>query len=113
MSTAKMATPAATGDAAWALVGPWYRWSKPGLPAAGRLSAPALQKFAGDDFITAFMAHRRCLPEDILRVVETVPKGWDDETWKARSIADYIASMTDRMAVQEHRELYDITQVIR
>ena len=40
----------------WLLTGPWYRWSAPGLPSAGRVSAPALQKFAGDDFIQAFMA---------------------------------------------------------
>lgn len=40
----------------WMLVGPWYRWPQPGLPAAGRQSAPALQKFAGDDFIPGFMA---------------------------------------------------------
>ncbi|MEK8086434.1 hypothetical protein WNB94_08460 [Aquabacterium sp. A3] len=40
----------------WLLSGPWYRWSAPGLPSAGRVSAPALQKFAGDDFIQAFMA---------------------------------------------------------
>jgi hypothetical protein len=40
----------------WLLTGPWYRWSAPGLPRAGRLSAPALQKFAGDDFIQSFLA---------------------------------------------------------
>jgi len=40
----------------WMLVGPWYRWPQPGLPAAGRQSAPALQKFSGDDFIPGFMA---------------------------------------------------------
>lgn len=40
----------------WRLVGPWYRWSRPGLPEDGRLSAPAIQKFAGDDFIEDFLA---------------------------------------------------------
>jgi len=39
----------------WRLVGPWYRWTQPGHPQAGRLSRPAIQKFAGDDFIDAFL----------------------------------------------------------
>lgn len=41
----------------WKLVGPWYRWSRPGHPEDGRLSRPAIQKFAGDDFIPGFLAH--------------------------------------------------------
>jgi hypothetical protein len=40
----------------WRLVGPWYRWARPGHPQDGRLSRPAIQKFAGDDFIEAFLA---------------------------------------------------------
>lgn len=40
----------------WRLVGPWYRWEHPGLPTAGRGSAPAIQKFAGDDFLEGFLA---------------------------------------------------------
>ena len=42
--------------ARWRLVGPWYRWDEPGLPAAGLKSRPALQMFAGDDFVTRFLA---------------------------------------------------------
>ena len=42
--------------ARWRLVGPWYRWDEPGLPAAGLESRPALQMFAGDDFVTRFLA---------------------------------------------------------
>jgi hypothetical protein len=45
----------AGGD--WRLVGPWYRWEHPGLPMDGRGAAPAIQKFAGDDFIEGFLAH--------------------------------------------------------
>lgn len=40
----------------WKLVGPWYRWPRPALPADGRVAAPALQKFAGGDFINEFIA---------------------------------------------------------
>uniref|UniRef100_UPI003F49150D hypothetical protein n=1 Tax=Cupriavidus yeoncheonensis TaxID=1462994 RepID=UPI003F49150D len=40
----------------WRLVGPWYRWPRPALPEDGRVSRPSIQKFAGDDFIQAFLA---------------------------------------------------------
>jgi dGTPase len=65
------------------------------------------------DLFGAFMAHRRCLPPEWLKQVENVPKGWDAQVWKARSVADYIASMTDRMALLEHKDLFDAYQVIR
>jgi len=45
---------------------------------------------------------------------ECLPNEWfartqgheDDETFRARVVADYIAGMTDRFAVQEHRRLF-------
>jgi hypothetical protein len=39
----------------WLLVGPWYRWAQAGLASSGRASAPALQKFASDDFVNDFL----------------------------------------------------------
>jgi len=33
--------------------------------------------------------------------------------WHARCVADYIASMTDRLAIMEHQDLFDAYQVIR
>jgi hypothetical protein len=39
----------------WLLVGPWYRWQRPGDPGAGRLSAPVLEKFASADFVNEFL----------------------------------------------------------
>ena len=65
------------------------------------------------DLFGAFMENRRCLPPEWLKQVENVPKGWDPKTWHARSVADYIASMTDRMAILEHKDLFDAYQVIR
>src|SRR5690606_21146253 len=53
---ASVRTRPAIAAPAWCLVGPWYRWPRPGLPEDGRLSRPAIQKFAGDDFIAAFSA---------------------------------------------------------
>ncbi|MDB5860576.1 MAG: hypothetical protein JWQ76_4265 [Ramlibacter sp.] len=39
----------------WRLVGPWYRWPRPGLPDDGRVAPAALQKFAGSDFMAQFL----------------------------------------------------------
>ena len=33
----------------------------------------------------------------------------DDKTMRARIICDYIAGMTDRFAMEEHRRLFDIS----
>ncbi|HYD18050.1 MAG TPA: deoxyguanosinetriphosphate triphosphohydrolase [Patescibacteria group bacterium] len=65
------------------------------------------------DLFEVFMEHKRCLPPDYLKQVQDVPKGWKAETWHARTVADYIASMTDRLAVLEHKELFDAYQVVR
>ncbi len=65
------------------------------------------------ELFKCFMENRRCLPPEWLAQAEDVPKGWKRDTWQARTIADYIASMTDRLAILEHRELFDIDQVMR
>ncbi|MDE2337545.1 MAG: deoxyguanosinetriphosphate triphosphohydrolase [Alphaproteobacteria bacterium] len=65
------------------------------------------------DLFGAFMANRRCLPTEWLSRAEDTPGGWKPETWRARCVADYIASMTDRLAILEHKEMFDAYQVIR
>lgn len=65
------------------------------------------------DLFDAFMKHRRCLPAEVLKQVDLIPKGWTAENWHARVAADYIASMTDRLALLEHRDLFDAYQVGR
>ncbi len=49
------------------------------------------------DLFNAFMDEPRLLPEDYQR---------EDDVAQARAIADYIAGMTDRYAIREHRELF-------
>ncbi len=54
----------------------------------------------------------RELFETFLAAPELMPQGWNlcaalDETGRARVVADYIAGMTDRFALQEHRKLTD------
>jgi len=40
----------------WTLTGPWYRWSAPGVPEAGRKSKPEIQKYAGFEFAAELLA---------------------------------------------------------
>jgi dGTPase len=65
------------------------------------------------DLFEAFMQNRRCLPAVWRKQVENAPPGWDPLVWHARSVADYIASMTDRLAILEHKDMFDAYQVIR
>ncbi|MCK4945341.1 MAG: deoxyguanosinetriphosphate triphosphohydrolase [Alphaproteobacteria bacterium] len=65
------------------------------------------------DLFSTFMENSRCLPKEWQKQVENVPKGWKSDVWCARSVADYIASMTDRRAILEHGDLFDTYQVIR
>ncbi len=62
------------------------------------------------DLFYGFMENPRCLPMEWQQQVEDVPKGWTKKNWQARSIADYIANMTDRLALLEHKALFDIHQ---
>lgn len=55
------------------------------------------------DLFAFFMAEPSCLPSTWFEAVQKV--GGNDIA-KARLIADYIAGMTDRFAVQEHRRLF-------
>ena len=65
------------------------------------------------DLFEGFMGNRHCLPDEWRVRVETVPKGYTPKNWQARVIADYIASMTDRLAIIEHRDLFDMSQEMR
>jgi len=55
------------------------------------------------DLFSFFMEQPACLPTAWF---EAVQAGKGDSALKARVIADYIAGMTDRFAVQEHRKLF-------
>ncbi len=55
------------------------------------------------DLFTYLMERPNCLPNAWYARLKDRE---DDETFKARLIADYIAGMTDRYAVQEHRKLF-------
>lgn len=65
------------------------------------------------DLFGVFMEHRRCLPPEWQLQAEQTPKGWKADDWRARTVADYIASMTDRLALLEHKDLFDTYQIMR
>ncbi len=65
------------------------------------------------DLFEVFMKHRRCMPAELLERSNDVPEGWEEEKWRARNIADYIATMTDRKAIAEHKEIFYKYQVIK
>lgn len=65
------------------------------------------------DLFKAFMEHRRTLPKEWLVRSEKTPKGWDKEMWHARCVADCIAMMTDRLALLEHKNLFDTYEEMR
>lgn len=52
-----------------------------------------------------FMEEPECLPQQWRMQVSLTP----DEASKAAIISDYIAGMTDRYAMQEHRRLFDLS----
>ncbi len=54
------------------------------------------------DLFAAFLENPRCLPPEWKAQAEGVSK-----TARARIVADYIAGLTDRSALLEHKELFD------
>ncbi|HJQ69628.1 MAG TPA: hypothetical protein VKA70_11685 [Blastocatellia bacterium] len=61
----------------WKLVAPWYRWQQPGLPSAGRVSRPVIQKYDGATFVDEFLKNpQRSLKftsEDLVHKVVNLP----------------------------------------
>jgi hypothetical protein len=61
----------------WKLVAPWYRWSPPGVPSAGRVSVPILQKYETSDYVNEFLKnpqHSLQFLESEDRVFEVTPR---------------------------------------
>lgn len=60
------------------------------------------------DLFAAFFEHPRAMPPQWSAGIETL-----DEARRARRVADYIAGMTDRYALDEHRRLFAHTPDLR
>jgi len=78
-----------------------YRHSK-----VNRICAKA--RYIVRDLFGFFMREPSCLPTGWFEMVDAVP----EIPAKARIVADYIAGMTDRFAVQEHRRLFSTETMI-
>ncbi|MDP9127347.1 MAG: deoxyguanosinetriphosphate triphosphohydrolase [Pseudomonadota bacterium] len=61
------------------------------------------------DLFAFFMREPSCLPNTWYEATQTEAQ---DDMVKARIIADYIAGMTDRYAVQEHRKLFSAETMV-
>ena len=57
-----------------------------------------------DDLFTLLLAEPECLPSEWRERVEAA----NQSTERARMVCDYIAGMTDRYALHEHRRLFDL-----
>jgi len=55
------------------------------------------------ELFSLYLAEPECLPEDWRHTENS-----DDLTMRARHVSDYIAGMTDRFALDEHRRLFDV-----
>ena len=64
------------------------------------------------DLFDLFMSETNTLPTD-WQMHKTQPLVDLPETIRARVIADYIASMTDRYAIIEHNRLFDLSPILR
>jgi hypothetical protein len=97
----------------WRLVGPWYRWQRPGVPSSGRTSRPALQKYDGSTFVDEFMKDPqkslKFLPEDFVHEVRALPpmspalfEG------KVRRLSDsgYFPTNTRKLFLDTHKRFY-------
>jgi len=60
------------------------------------------------DLFGVFMDDPRMLPPQYLDKVRAVQ---DDKAARARVVADYIAGMTDRYAIREHKRLHDPSEL--
>ena len=60
------------------------------------------------ELFDAFIAEPALLPPDY---VLTREEQQQDGLWQARKVADYIAGMTDRYAMREHRRLFQVDEI--
>ena len=62
-----------------------------------------------EELFGAFMHEPRLLPPDYQ--IAAIADGKEKEQKQARKVADYIAGMTDRYAMREHRRLFTVDEI--
>jgi hypothetical protein len=98
---------------AWKLVGPWYRWQRPGLPASGRASRPVFQKYDGATFVAEFLKDPQLslkfLTEDFVHEVKPLaPLNPATYKGKPRRLSDfgYLPTATRKLFLDTHKRFY-------
>jgi hypothetical protein len=97
----------------WKLVGPWYRWQRPGVPSTGRVSRPVIQKYDGSNFVDEFLKDPqhslKFLDEDFVHQVGPLPP-MQPATYlgKLRRLSDlgYFPTTTRKLFLDTHKRFY-------
>lgn len=97
----------------WKLVGPWYRWQRPGVPSAGRVSRPVFQKYDGSNFVDEFLKDPqhslKFLEEDFVHQVGPLPP-MQPATYlgKVRRLSNlgYFPTTTRKLFLDLHKRFY-------
>jgi dGTPase len=89
----------------------------------GRLRTFLFERLYGSPRVSRVMQRAEGLVRDLVaryrREPKTMPEAWHvaapscDERGQARLVADFVAGMTDRFAIAEHRRLFDATPELR
>jgi len=97
----------------WKLVGPWYRWRRPGLPSTGRGSRPVFQKYDGSTFAAEFLKDPqrslKFLDDDFVHEVKDIPPlNPDTYRGKRRRLSDlgYFPTTTRKLFLDTHKRFY-------
>ncbi|MEK6405774.1 MAG: hypothetical protein AABN34_02295 [Acidobacteriota bacterium] len=98
----------------WKLVGPWYRWQRPGLPSAGRSSRPVLQKYDGSTFVAEFLKDPqrslRFSAEDFVHEIKSLAPlaPYPLTNPKPRRLSDlgYFPTTTRKLFLDTHKRFY-------
>jgi hypothetical protein len=97
----------------WRLVGPWYRWQRPGWPSAGRGSRPVFQKYDGSTFVAEFLEDPqrslKFLAEDFVHEVRNLPplnpSTYNNQPRRLSELG-YLPTTTRKLFLDTHKRFY-------
>jgi hypothetical protein len=97
----------------WLLVGPWYRWQRPGVPSAGRASRPVFQKYDSPKLVEEFLADPqrslKFIDDDFVHEVRALPKlvpEFLNNKPRRQSPNTYVKTETRKLFLDTHKRFY-------
>lgn len=97
----------------WLLVGPWYRWQRPGVPSAGRASRPVFQKYDSPKLVEEFLADPqhslKFTDDDFVHEVMPLPKlvpEFINRKPRRQSPNKYVRTDTRKLFLDTHKRFY-------